>query len=68
MIGIIVLILVSLFFALILGYIADKRGAKVAYWALMGAILGPIAIPFVFIARTKRVDKKASHKESSITD
>jgi cadmium resistance protein CadD (predicted permease) len=68
MIGLIVLILVSLFFAFILGYIADKRGAKVAYWALMGAILGPIAIPFAFIAKTKRVDKKERHKESSLTD
>ena len=68
MVELVVLILVSLFFAFILGYIADRRGAKVAYWALMGALLGPIAIPFALIARIKRVDKKANHKESSLTE
>ena len=33
--------------------VAKKRGAKTAYWALMGFLLGPLAIPFVFFSKPK---------------
>jgi len=51
MVGIIIGSLISLAFAFLLGTIADKRGAKVMFWAIMGAVFGPLAIPFVFFAK-----------------
>ena len=51
MVGFIVLTLISLLFAFLLGYLADKRGAPVTFWAIMGAVFGPLAIPFVFLYR-----------------
>jgi len=32
-------------------YFAKKRGLKPVFWGVMGAIFGPLAIPFVFIAK-----------------
>lgn len=51
MAGIIIGSLISLAFAFLLGTIAEKRGAKVMFWAIMGAVFGPLAIPFVFFAK-----------------
>lgn len=31
--------------------VAKHRGAKTIYWAIVGAILGPLAIPFVFFSK-----------------
>jgi hypothetical protein len=33
--------------------IAKKRGAKPVFWGVMGVIFGPLAIPFVFLAKPK---------------
>ncbi len=33
--------------------IAKKRGLKKPFWVVMGAVFGPFAIPFVFIAKPK---------------
>jgi hypothetical protein len=33
--------------------VAKKRGANVAYWVVMGVLVGPFAIPFVFFSRPK---------------
>lgn len=33
--------------------IAKRRGAKPVFWGVMGALLGPFAIPFVFLAKPK---------------
>ena len=33
--------------------IADKRGANTKFWAIMGAVFGPLAIPFVFLTKNK---------------
>ncbi len=52
MVGIIIGSLISLAFAFLLGTIAEKRGAKIMFWAIMGAVFGPLAIPFVFFAKT----------------
>ncbi len=57
MVGIIIGSLISLAFAFLLGTIADKRGAKVMLWAIMGAVFGPLAIPFVFFAKSDRLNK-----------
>lgn len=32
-------------------YIAKKRQANAVFWGVMGGIFGPLAIPFVFIAK-----------------
>jgi hypothetical protein len=32
-------------------YIAKSRNAQSYYWAFMGAIFGPLAIPFVFLSK-----------------
>ncbi len=52
MVGIIIGSLISLAFAFLLGTIAEKRGAKIMFWAIMGAVFGPLAIPFVFFTKT----------------
>lgn len=49
---------ISLLFAGILYLIAAKRGAHKAYWAVMGFLFGPFAIPFVFFAKTDHTGKK----------
>jgi len=32
-------------------YIAKSRGAKPVFWGIMGAIFGPLAIPFALFAK-----------------
>jgi hypothetical protein len=49
-----ILIILSLVFAGLLYLIAEKRGADKVFWAIMGFLFGPFAIPFVFFA--KRID------------
>ena len=49
--------------ALIPFYIAHKRGAKKSFWLIMGLIFGPLAIPFVFYAKTDRPMQKQQLKE-----
>lgn len=31
--------------------IAKRRGANAGFWAVMGALFGPLAIPFVLLAK-----------------
>jgi hypothetical protein len=32
-------------------FIAKSRGAKSVFWGVMGALFGPLAIPFAFMAK-----------------
>lgn len=34
-------------------FVAKHRKANVPFWVVLGATLGPLAIPFVFFARPK---------------
>ncbi len=34
-------------------YIAKKRGVNPVFWGVMGAFFGPLAIPFIFLAKRK---------------
>lgn len=34
-------------------YVAKSKGSNARYWAIMGAIFGPLALPFVFFAKPK---------------
>ncbi len=54
--GYLILIIISFIFAGLLYLIAEKRGSDKVFWAIMGFLFGPFAIPFVFFA--KRVDAK----------
>ena len=37
-------------------FLARHRGANPVFWGVMGAIFGPLAIPFVFMARSGTSD------------
>lgn len=54
-VGMIVIVLVALYIASIFGcyFIAKYRDADTVYWGMMGALFGPLALPFVFFAKTK---------------
>ena len=34
-------------------YIAKSRGAKPAFWGVLGAVFGPLAIPFALMAKPR---------------
>lgn len=42
---------ISLLFAGLLYLVAAKRGARKGYWAVMGFLFGPLALPFVFFSK-----------------
>jgi hypothetical protein len=35
-------------------FIAKKRRSNPVFWGVMGAILGPLAIPFAFMSKVRR--------------
>ena len=51
MTGMILISIITISCAFLLWNIADKRGANTFFWAIMGAIFGPFAIPFVFLTK-----------------
>jgi hypothetical protein len=53
MTGAIILSILCILCAYLLWSIAEKRGANTFFWAVMGAIFGPLAIPFVFLTKNK---------------
>jgi len=46
-----VLVIVSLLSMLVCYLISGSRSANRPYWAVMGLLLGPLAIPFAFFAK-----------------
>ena len=54
MTGMIIWSVISIGSAFLLWSIADKRGANTAFWAIMGAVFGPLAIPFVYATKPYR--------------
>lgn len=46
---------IEVFFIVICHTIAKKRGSNPIFWAVMGGIFGPLAIPFVFLSKPKKV-------------
>jgi len=53
MTGMIIASIICIACAFLLWNIADKRGANTKFWAIMGAIFGPLAIPFVFLTKNQ---------------
>ena len=37
-------------------YAAKRRGLSTRYWVFMGALFGPLAVPFVFVAKLKQTN------------
>ena len=53
MTGMIIISIICISCAFLLWNIADQRGANTKFWAIMGAVFGPLAIPFVFLTKNK---------------
>ncbi len=47
------LAIITLCSTLVCYCVAKKRGAKVAYWVVLGVLIGPFAVPFVFFAKPR---------------
>tara|TARA_R110000744_G_scaffold19280_3_gene50942 strand:+ start:6542 stop:6706 length:165 start_codon:yes stop_codon:yes gene_type:complete len=45
------LLVLNLLFIFVCYSVAKSKGANTSFWAIMGAILGPLAVPFVFFAK-----------------
>ena len=50
-------LVLSAVFAVICGFIASRRKARVSFWAVMGFAFGPFALPFVFMAKPQPAEK-----------
>lgn len=46
-----IIVIISLIFALLFYKIAEKRQADKVFWAIMGFLFGPFALPFLFFAK-----------------
>jgi hypothetical protein len=46
---------INIFCVILCHQIAKRRSAKPVFWGVMGALFGPFAIPFVFLAKPKTV-------------
>lgn len=53
MTGMIIISKICISCAFLLWHIADRKGANTKFWAIMGAVFGPSAIPFVFLTKNK---------------
>lgn len=60
MAGMIIILIICILSAIVLWNIADRRGANTKFWAIMGAVFGPLAIPFIFLIKNKA--SKFDHK------
>ena len=51
-----ILLMALLLFASVVAWhaIAKRRGRNPVFWGLMGLLFGPLAIPYVLVARPKR--------------
>ncbi|MEJ2638072.1 MAG: hypothetical protein P8010_00710 [Desulfosarcinaceae bacterium] len=58
MTGIILILVICAACAYLLWRIADKRGADTKFWAIMGAVFGPFAIPFIFLSKKNKTAAK----------
>lgn len=48
-----ILIALNIVSVFVCHYIAKSRGAKPAFWGVLGAIFGPLAIPFAFMVKPR---------------
>ena len=50
----ILIIIIPLGCAVLLWFMAGKRGQNTLIWAILGAVFGPFAIPFIFLTKEKK--------------
>ena len=62
MAGIILTSIIFISCAILLWNIADNRGAHTLFWAVMGGVFGPLAIPFVFLTKNNYSEVKQPDK------
>ena len=62
MTGMIIISIICISCAILLWNIADRRGANTKFWAIMGAVFGPLAIPFVFLTKNNSSKPTQSNK------
>ena len=62
MTGMIIISIICISCAYLLWHIADRRGANTKFWAIMGAVFGPLAIPFVFLTKNNSTKSNRSNK------
>ena len=53
--GYVVIVIISFCFAVLLYFMAAKRGTSKSFWAMMGFFFGPFAIPFLFFAKNESI-------------
>ena len=53
MISVLIVLLVFVVSIIFCHITAKRRGSNPVFWGVMGGIFGPLAIPFVFISKTK---------------
>ena len=46
-------ILAIVFFVYLSQFLAKKKGLDPVFWAVMGGLVGPLAIPFILLAESK---------------
>lgn len=61
MTGMIIISTICIACAFLLWHIAQKRGANTKLWAIMGAVFGPLAIPFIFLTKNKASKDARGH-------
>jgi len=62
MTGMIIISIICILCAFLLWHIANRRGANTRFWAIMGAVFGPFAIPFVFLTKNNSSKPTRSNK------
>jgi len=58
MTGMIIISIICISCAWLLWGIAEKRGKNTLFWAVMGAVFGPFAIPFVFLTKNESTQSR----------
>jgi hypothetical protein len=41
-------------------YAAKQRGLSKPYWVFLGALFGPLAVPFVFLTKSKHPNRNGA--------
>jgi len=51
--GLIAIIIISVFFGVLLYYIAGRKGYNKQFWLIMGILFGLFALPFIILGKRK---------------
>ena len=51
--GLIATIIISVFFGVLLYYIAGRKGYNKQFWLIMGILFGPFALPLIILGKRK---------------